>query len=199
MTNDVIVLIHPNWSGDKRFDETKEWVKTFNLYPIVIKYTSVDNSVSTFIQEYWDTGYDIIYVGHDVVPNQAMLNNSYTESKYVGNDLIEGLVTCNEKICTQASYIYPVHTALKEPVVGQRNIERGKFKFINYGEVYCDLFTLELTKFSSRVQKEFNVPDCSWRTIDYVMSSTYGKKVHVHYPLVKHNQCYPLTDALVQR
>lgn len=172
----MILLHHPKSLDAPNLKETWQWVEANrDKYNIVTRFVDMKDVASTshFLQEYWDKNETIIYLGHDVVPSEGM---------------VEALLNCPYDLCAQAALIYPAHTGLKEPVIALRKRDEfGSLSWISENEEWADAFNLELTKFTPKAQQMIPVPECSWQMIDNEMSKASPIKAHVHWPLVKHN------------
>jgi hypothetical protein len=158
--------------------DTWIWIESNRKnYKIITKMVDPKDEVSPshFLREYWRTD-DIIWLSHDIVPN---------------NFIMDDLIHCKFPLCSQATYLMPIHTGLSEPVLNNRvrDEKTGSLRWTNYGEEWADIFATDLVKIGLPVQELIgDVPICPWRLFDNELAKKCPVKTHVHWPTVTHNQ-----------
>ena len=174
----LIILHHPLNREAANLQETWAWVQDDKQkYGIVTKMVDKADqaSPSHFMQEYWNRGEMLIWLAHDIVPT---------------NDMIDSLAKCRYSLCSQAAILLPIHTGLPYPVFNNRvrDAATGSLRWTAINEEWADFFATDLVKFGTEFQATMDVPVVSWQQIDNVMSRQSTVKTHVHWPAVKHNQ-----------
>ena len=171
------ILHHPKNRDAPHLQATWAWVEENRTkYGVITELVNPDDGLdyAKFLGKYWCLGETLINLEHDMLPTNAM---------------IDALLACPHDLCAQAYLIYPVHTALPEPVITHRvRGPNGRLDWIRDGDEWADVFALGLTKFTPKAQSMVpTVPMENWRTLDHRLGQMFPVQCHIHWPLCEHN------------
>lgn len=132
--------------------------------------------------ENWDFDGTLVNLEHDLVPTLQVLDE---------------LIDCPSKLCTQAYKIYPLSTALDREVFVQRLASKDEVRFDRWvleGDAHADYTGLGLAKLEAEVRSTIPTSNieryASWKGFDFSLSNLFhvqGKRWHIHWPAIPHH------------